>query len=212
MVPVKKSMQIDIWLRTVSIGNWVLKVILYFMVRKKWLITAQLSFNPFLFIRGLSCPSCIQASLSLSCLNLTIPGFPHNCLPVSCGDIGVLKNPRSSIGQEIRPQSAFSDFRARLPSANYSAEWSGWVWQPSADSTGFWHTTLFSRSCHIRPRKFEFKQKGRQAAISICRGLSHPTRGAALPSDNISGRFSRVEKPSDDINSRLFLMNKKGLK
>ncbi len=45
--------------------------------------------NPFLIIRGLSCPSCIQASL---CLKLTKPGFPHNCLPVSCGDIGFFKN------------------------------------------------------------------------------------------------------------------------
>jgi hypothetical protein len=42
----------------------------------------------FLFIRGLSCPSSIQASFSLNCLKLylTIPGFPHNCLLVSCGD------------------------------------------------------------------------------------------------------------------------------
>jgi hypothetical protein len=48
-------------------------------------------FNPLLFIRGLSCPSSIQASLSLNCLKLTIPGFPHTCLPVSCGDIGFLK-------------------------------------------------------------------------------------------------------------------------
>jgi hypothetical protein len=47
--------------------------------------------NPLLFIRGLSCPNCIQASLSLNCLKLTIPGFPHNCLPVSCGEIGLLK-------------------------------------------------------------------------------------------------------------------------
>jgi hypothetical protein len=44
--------------------------------------------NPFLFIRGLSCPSCIQATISLNCAKLTIPGFPYNCLPVSCGDIG----------------------------------------------------------------------------------------------------------------------------
>ncbi len=57
-------------------------------------------FDPFLFIRGLSCPSCIQASLSLNYLKLTIPGFPRNWLPVSCVDIGFLykKNPRSSIG------------------------------------------------------------------------------------------------------------------
>ncbi len=44
--------------------------------------------NPFLFIRGLSFPSCIQASLSLNCLKITIPRFPYNCLPVSYGDIG----------------------------------------------------------------------------------------------------------------------------
>jgi len=47
--------------------------------------------NPFLFIGGLPCPCCVQASLSLCCPKLTIPGFPYNCLPVSCGDIGSLK-------------------------------------------------------------------------------------------------------------------------
>ncbi len=41
-----------------------------------------------LFIRGLSCPSFIQASISLNCFKLTIPGFPYHCLPVSCGDTG----------------------------------------------------------------------------------------------------------------------------
>jgi hypothetical protein len=35
---------------------------------------------------------------------LTIPKFPHNSLPVSCGDIGCLKNPRSSICLEIRSE------------------------------------------------------------------------------------------------------------
>ncbi len=29
--------------------------------------------------------------LSLNCFKLTIPGFPHNCVPVSCGDIGFKK-------------------------------------------------------------------------------------------------------------------------
>jgi hypothetical protein len=48
-------------------------------------------FSPLLFLRGFSCPSCIQALLSLYCVKLTISGFPHNCLPVSCGDIGLLK-------------------------------------------------------------------------------------------------------------------------
>ena len=57
--------------------------------------------NPFLFIRGLSCPSCIQASLPLNFFKLTISGSPYNCLPVSCGDISFFKNPRSSIGLTI---------------------------------------------------------------------------------------------------------------
>jgi hypothetical protein len=94
------------------------------MVHRLLIIRAQSRIiNPFLFIRGLSCPSCSQAPLSLNCLQLTKPEFPHNCLPVSCGDIGFLKkNPRSSFGLEIRPQSAFSGFRALLSSANYSAE------------------------------------------------------------------------------------------
>jgi hypothetical protein len=48
-----------------------------------------ITLNPFLFIRGLPCPSSVQASLTQ--IGLTIPGFPYNCLPVSCGDFGLLK-------------------------------------------------------------------------------------------------------------------------
>jgi hypothetical protein len=77
--------------------------------------------NPFLFIRGLSFPRS---------------GFPYNLFPVSCCDIGFLKKHRSSIGLEFGPQSAFTTFRAFLPSANYYAEWSGRVWHPAADSNG----------------------------------------------------------------------------
>jgi hypothetical protein len=35
---------------------------------------------------------------------------------------GLKKNSKSSIGLKIRPQGAFTAFRALLPSANYSAE------------------------------------------------------------------------------------------
>jgi hypothetical protein len=100
-------------------------------------------FNPFLFIRGLFLPRYIRASLSLFCLKLTLPGFPHNCLPVSDGDVDFFKS-RPTNGLEIR---------------------------------------------HPSTRKFDIKQIGPQSAITFCRGLSHPTRWAALPSDNISGRF-----------------------
>ncbi len=44
--------------------------------------TGKSIINPFLLIRGLSCPSSVQTSLSQNCLNLTI-----NLLPVSWGDI-----------------------------------------------------------------------------------------------------------------------------
>jgi hypothetical protein len=86
--------------------------------------------NPFLFIRGLSCPCSVQTSLTLHCDKLTIPWFPCNLLLVSCGDIGffIYKKHRSSIGLEIRPQSTFTAFRALLHSENYSAgcyAWSG---------------------------------------------------------------------------------------
>jgi hypothetical protein len=50
----------------------------------------------------------------------------------------------------------------------------------------------------------------RQTAITIRIWLSHPLGWAALPPENISQSFfSRVEKPSEDKNSRLFVMNNK---
>ncbi len=60
--------------------------------------------NPFLFIRGLSCPRSVQTSLTQNCLNLTTPGFPYNLLLVSFGDIGFLKN---CIGQVFAWVSVF---------------------------------------------------------------------------------------------------------
>ncbi len=51
-----------------------------------------------------------------------------------------------------------------------------------------------------------------QTAITICRGLSHMTGWAALPSENILQLcFHGAEKPSEDINIHLFWMNEKGL-
>jgi hypothetical protein len=89
--------------------------------------------------RGLFCPFSVQTSLTQNCLKLSISGFPYNLLPVSCDDIGFLKkNHRSSIGMEIRFQSAFTVFTVLLPSANYSAEWSGY--SPLKIVMAVWHT------------------------------------------------------------------------
>jgi hypothetical protein len=76
----------------------------------------------------------------------------------------------------------------------------------------FWGTIMVSRG-HTRPRKLEFKQKECQTAITMyLQKAVIPDRMGSIASDNVSGRFySRVEKPSDDINIRLCLINKKGL-
>ncbi len=147
--------------------------------------------NPFLFITGLSCPSCIQASLSLNYLKLTIPGFPHNNLPVSCGDIDFLpKNPRSSIGLEIRPQSAFSTFRALQPSANYSAEWSGRVWQPSADSNGLLAQNFIQqRAVTPDPESLNSNKKGTKLPFLSAEGCHTLLEGQHCPLITYQGVF-----------------------
>ncbi len=93
----------------------------------------QVKNNPFLFIRGLSWPRCVQALLTSDCLKLTIYWFLTTtflCLVVAMA----FKKPRSSIGLEIRPQSAVT--APFPPSSSYSSGWTGRVWQPSGDCNG----------------------------------------------------------------------------
>jgi hypothetical protein len=46
---------------------------------------------------------------------------------------------------------------------------------------------LSSGGLSHQKHKVLIQTKGCQTAITICRGLSHPTGWAALPSDNMSG-------------------------
>ncbi len=66
-------------------------------IKEKSSINYEVLVNPFLFIKGISCPRSVQTSLTQNCLKLTIPGFPHSLLPVSCGAIGFKK----SLGQVL---------------------------------------------------------------------------------------------------------------
>ncbi len=143
--------------------------------------------NLFLFTRGLSCPSCIQASLSLNCLKLTIPWFPHNCLLVSCGDTGFLKNPRSSNGLEIRPQSAFFPLGCSCPLQ-----------------------TSQQRAVTPGPENLNSNKRAPNCHYYLQRDVTPDCMDSLALWRHIGAYFSRVEKPSDDKNSRLFLMNKKG--
>ncbi len=81
-------------------------------------IKAPLCINPFLFIRGLSSPHRVKTSITQNRLNLDFLTIAFLFFVLTLA----LKMPRSSNGLEIRPQSAFTVFRALLPSVNYSAE------------------------------------------------------------------------------------------
>jgi hypothetical protein len=134
--------------------------------------------------------------------------------------LALKKNSKSRIGLKVKLQSAFNAFRDLLPSANNSAEWSGRVWQPPANTNGCL-AHLFSiwsvPNIHYylqwdvtpNPANSNYK-KVCQTAICICRGLSQLTGWAVLLSENISQHLCQG-KPSEDVYSHLFLMNDTGL-
>jgi hypothetical protein len=73
-----------------------------------------------LFIRGLSFRCCVQASLSLKYLKLTIPGFPY-LIPAFYGYIGFFKSINQVLARKSGYKVPFTAFRALLPTASYSA-------------------------------------------------------------------------------------------
>jgi hypothetical protein len=93
---------------------------------------------------------------------------------------------------EIMPQSAFTAFRALLPSANYFAGWSGRVLQPLADSNDHFARFFKYETCRTAikvcsglphpTQQVKILKKVIQRVITICSGLSHPTGWAAQPS------------------------------
>jgi hypothetical protein len=120
--------------------------------------------NPFLFIRGLSCPGSVQTSLTQNCLKLTILGFPYNLFPVSCGDIGFFTK---SIGQILAWKSAFSMCLYLGPSC-----------PPQ--------TILLS--------KFEFKKVCQTAITFCSGARIYPTGWTAQPSEDLSRHFFQGQR------------------
>jgi hypothetical protein len=121
---------------------------------------------------------------------------------------------------KIRPQSACTDFRALLPFANYFDDCSCRVWQPSEESNGCLalifnklqyakQPLLLAAGCHTQPRKFKFIKSTKVPLLSA-QGCHTPLDGQHCPL-RTSRRFSRAEKPSENINSHLFFMNKKAI-
>ncbi len=129
------------------------------------------SFNPFLFIIGLSCPSCILASLSLNCLKITIPGFPHNCLPVSCGDIAFFK-------KILGNQASKCLFCLKDAPALCKLFCSGGVWQPSADSNGLLaHHYIQQRAVTPVSESLNSDKKGTKLPFLSAEGCRTPLEG-----------------------------------
>ncbi len=125
-------------------------------------------------------PCCVHASASLKCLKLTM-----DFLIISCGEAGLKKNHRSTVGLEIRPQSDFPAFRALLPSASYSAGLSGRVFKPTAYGNGclvrFFHiwrapNSHYSLQQAATPNPASSNcQKLFQTTIINCSELLYPT-------------------------------------
>ncbi len=119
----------------------------------------------------------IQNSINISCLNSSL---------LECS----LWWHWSSIGLEIRPQSAFSAFGALLPSANYSAEWSGWVWQPSADSNGrLAHHYYQQRAVTPDPESLNSYKTGAKLSLLSAEGCHIPLDGRHCPLITYQGVF-----------------------
>ncbi len=110
------------------------------------------SVNPFLFIIGLSCPSCIQASLSLNGLKLATYTWISSQLAYILWRQCLFKKILGLVlASEIRPKSAFSAFRALLPLQTILLVGCE---SPLQIAIAFWRTIIVSR-------KFQFNRKGR---------------------------------------------------
>ncbi len=129
-------------------------------------------------------PGCIQTSLSLNCLKLStyLDFLTTVSLYLVVTFTFLTKNPSSSISLEISPQSAFSPFSALLPSANHSAEWSGWVWQTSADSNGLLvHHYCQQRAVTPDPENLNSNKKGAKLPLLSAKGCHTRLEGQHCP-------------------------------
>jgi hypothetical protein len=124
-----------------------------------------------LFIKGLSCPSFIQASLSPNCLKLTIPGFPYHCLPVSCGDtsffliLGLVLDWKSGLKAPLMPIGRSCPLQTILLNDLVGCD------SPLQIVMVVWRTIIFSRGLSHPTQKLQIQIK---RAINICRGFVTP--------------------------------------
>jgi hypothetical protein len=130
---------------------------------------------------------CIQASLSLNCLKLTIPGCPCNCLPVSCSDIdfltkilGLVLAWKSGLKVPLLPLGRSCPMKTILLSDLVRCD------SPLQIIMSIWRTIIDRRGLSHPTQKIQIQAKSvPNCHYYICRGLSHPAGRATLLSDNI---------------------------
>jgi hypothetical protein len=72
--------------------------------------------------------------------------------------------------------------------------------------------TIIVRAVTPNPESSNSNKRTPNCHYYLQRAVASNWKGSIALWKHIRAFFSRVEKPSDDINNRLFLMNKKGLK
>ncbi len=104
-----------------------------------------------------------------------------------------------NVGHRLFNPICLSAFRALLPSANHYAEWSGWVWQPSADSNGLLeHHYCQQRAVTPDPESLNTK------FIYTVKIVDEVVRHPHLVTQD---QFTQVSKKVSDIPAEIFTIN-----
>ncbi len=180
-------------------------------------------FNPFIFIRGLSSPSSgVQTVLTRYCLN--IPGFPYNLLPVCCGNTGFKKKLGLVLACKSGLRVPLLPVRPSCPLQTILLRDLVGCDRPLQIVNEVWHTffqfevhqtAIIVSSCMAVtpcPGSSNLKKSPLNCNYYLQKAVIPDWIGSICPLRTYHSFFSRAEKPSENINTHLFLMNKKGLR
>ncbi len=121
-------------------------------------------------------------------------------------------NPRSCIGLEIRFIKPFLPLGPSCPLQTILQSDLVGRDSPLQIAMASWLTIIFSRGLSLPIHKIWIQTKrSPNCHYYAPKGCHTQKDGQHCPLIMYQSVFSRVEKPSDDVNNRLFLMNKKGL-
>ncbi len=171
----------------------------------------KLLYNFFIFIRGLSCPS-----KDSNCLKLTIPGFSYNCLPESCGDIGLINK---ILGLILAWKSCLKvpslPWRPSCPLETLLLSDLVWCDSPLQIIMAVWCSVpnshyYLQQAVTLNPAILNLKKCAPNGHCYLQRAVTHNWMDSIALWEHIKEFFSRTEKPSEDMNSLFFRWIRKG--